>query len=87
MDIAILICCAIIIVLLIVLLIKSGNPGANRDNQETEELKKQIEFLRQSNESQNKLLMDQAVRQSETMVKQISVLGDSLRDILDPKNE
>lgn len=83
MDIAILICCAVIVVLLVVLLIKSGNTGAGRDNQEIEELKKQIEFLSQNNANQNKLLMDQTVRQSETMVKQISVLGDSLRDSQD----
>ena len=48
--------------------------------EEISELKKQIEFLSRNNGDQNKILMDQIVRQSETMVKQISMLGDSLRD-------
>lgn len=83
MDIVILICCAVNIVLLAVLLFRSVSAGKSSENQEISELKKQIEFLSQSNDNQNKVLLDQTVRQSEAMVKQIAVLGDSLRDSQD----
>ena len=80
MDIITLICCGIIIILLIVVLIRSNHQGMDSGIEEISELKKQIEFLSRNNGDQNKILMDQIVRQSETMVKQISMLGDSLRD-------
>ena len=80
MDIITLICCGIIIILLIVVLIRSNRQGMDSGIEEISELKKQIEFLSRNNGDQNKILMDQIVRQSETMVKQISMLGDSLRD-------
>lgn len=83
MDIVIFVCCLIILILIIILLIKSNNKSLNYKNEEIFELKKQIEYLIQNNANQNKILMDQAVRQTETMVKQISVLGDSLRDSQD----
>lgn len=83
MDIIILICGIIIIILLIILLFKFNGRNSDSDKSELNELKKQIEFLSQNNMNQNKTLMDQMARQNETMVNQISVLGNSLRDSQD----
>lgn len=80
MDIAMLIMCAVITVLLIALLIKTGSKNNSSDRLETEELKKQLEFLNLSTVNQNKMLMDQSARESDSVIKSISVLGDSLRD-------
>lgn len=77
MDILTLVCGILILILLIILLIKSAHQ--NNSTRALEELKKQVEFLSRSSTDQNKLLMDQSVRQSETMVNQISMLGNSLR--------
>ncbi|MDE5648991.1 MAG: hypothetical protein K2I33_03710, partial [Oscillospiraceae bacterium] len=83
MEIITLACCIIIVILLVILLIKSNNQKENYNSKEIAELQKQIEFLSQNNTNQNKLLMDQAARLNDTMVKAISVLGDSLRDSQD----
>lgn len=83
MEIITLVCCIMIVILLVILLIKSNNQKENYNSKEIAELQKQIEFLSQNNTNQNKLLMDQAARQNDTMVKAISVLGDSLRDSQD----
>lgn len=83
LEILTLVCCIIIIVLLVILLIKANNQNSNDNSKEIAELQKQIEILNHNNTTQNKILMDQSVRQSDTMVKAISVLGDSLRDSQD----
>lgn len=81
MEIIILVCGIVILILLVVLLIRGNGQRSSSAHTEMADLKKQIEFLEQNMDHQNKLLMDQAVRQNETMVNQISVLGDSLRDV------
>lgn len=78
MEIIILICCIIIIALLVALLIKVNMRTSDKNSSEIDELKMQIEILGQNSVSQNNLMMEQAIRQSESMVKQMSVMGDSL---------
>ena len=80
MEILILISCCLIILLLAVVLIRMNSGKNNRD---LTELKNKLELLQQNDSNQYKLLMDQLARQNETIVKQISVLGDSLRDALE----
>lgn len=72
-----LICCIVIIILLIVLLIKQGKASGGTDG--LDELKKQIEFLDLNGDKNNKLLMDNSARNNESVIKSITVLGDSLR--------
>lgn len=74
------ICCIVIIALLVLLVIKSGKTVTDNNNAEIEEFKKRLDILKSNLESQSKLLMNQAVAQGESTVKQISTLGNSLRD-------
>lgn len=91
METVILICCIVIIIMLAVLittvsgLSKKNNSDSNLH--ELDEIKKQIEFLGKNNTNHNKILLDQSVRQSETVVRQISVLGDSLRNSINIQQE
>lgn len=91
MEIIILVCSFIIIVMLAVILFTltkiSQKNTSSGNQQEIEELKKQIEFLGKNNENYNKILMDDSARQSESITKQISVLGDSLRNSINSQQE
>lgn len=91
METVILICCIVIIIMLVFLIsVISGLAKKNSSHGNTDELneiKKQIEFLGKNNTNHNKVLLDQSVRQSETVVRQISVLGDSLRNSINIQQE
>lgn len=91
METVILICSFIIMLMLaliIFILIKSAEKSATSDNKkEIEELKKQIEFLSKNNVNYSKMLIEQSSRQSEIIVRQISVLGDSLRSSINIQQE
>lgn len=91
METVILICCIVIIVMLVFLIsVLSGLAKKNDSHGNTDELneiKKHIEFLGKNNTNHNKVLLDQSVRQSETVVRQISVLGDSLRNSINIQQE
>lgn len=54
-----------------------------KESKEISELKRQIEFLNQNNINQNNMLTNQIASQGDSMVKQISILGNSLRDSQD----
>jgi len=75
--------CIFITVLLIAILIKCNNKSTNYDKNEIKEIKRQLEFLNQNNLNQNKYLMDQFVRQNDSIIKQMSILGESLRNSQD----
>ncbi len=83
MDIIILICCIIIISLLFILLVRLNQKKSRKESIAITELKRQIEFLNQNNINQNKMLANQIASQGDSMVKQISILGDSLRNSQD----
>lgn len=83
MEIIILICCIAIIIMLALVIAMLNKILGNGSNADFEELKKQIEFLSRDNENQSKAFLDQSARQSETIVSQITVLGDSLRHSMD----
>lgn len=91
MDIVILVCCILILLVLsfiVTLLLKSvGNDSDDDTEKEIAELKKQIEFLSKSNANHSKALLDQSARQSELIVRQITVLGDSLRNSMNIQQE
>lgn len=81
MDIVILICCVIIIALLVFSIMKSTKTVvSNNNNGEIEELNKKIDILKSNLDAQSNLLMNQSISQGNSTVKQISILGDSLRD-------
>lgn len=81
MDIVILICCIIIIALLVFSIMKSNKTVvSNNNNGEIEELNKKIDILKSNLDAQSNLLMNQSISQGNSTVKQISILGDSLRD-------
>lgn len=81
MDIVILICCIIIIALLVFSIMKSNKTAvSNNNNGEIEELNKKIDILKSNLDAQSNLLMNQSISQGNSTVKQISILGDSLRD-------
>ncbi|MGN1415789.1 MAG: DNA recombination protein RmuC [Oscillospiraceae bacterium] len=71
--------CAVIIVLLIVVLVQMKNLSGY-GSADIRDIKKQIEFMNRNDENNNRLLMDQTVRQHDSVVSSITVLGDSLRD-------
>ncbi len=70
----------VIIVLLIIVLLKLKNISKGFSSDELDEMKKQLEFMNRSDETNSRLLMDQTVRQHDSVVNSITVLGDSLRD-------
>ena len=81
MDIVILICCIFIIALLVFSIMKSNKTAvSNNNNGEIEELNKKIDILKSNLDAQSNLLMNQSISQGNSTVKQISILGDSLRD-------
>lgn len=83
MDIIILVLCIISTALLTAILIKTYSKAQNSDNNEITELKKQLEFLTQNNVNMNNMLTNQIISQRDSMIKQLSILGDSLRDSQD----
>lgn len=83
MDIILLACSCIIIIMLVVIFIKLNISNSSNNDNRIDELQKRIEFLTQDSNNQNKILLDNAARQTETTIKQISVLGDSIRDSQD----
>ncbi|MCM1133499.1 MAG: DNA recombination protein RmuC [Ruminococcus flavefaciens] len=90
MEIIILICCVAIIIMLaliIAMLLKSADRKSGNNSKEIAELRKQLDFLSKNNAENNKLLLEQSARQSETLVRQISVLGDSLRSSVNLQQE
>ena len=78
LEIVILLCCIVCVILLIVLLMKKTN--GNAAEQEIRRLEQALEQLSSRYDMQSKQLMDQSVRQNDSVVHNISILGDSLRD-------
>ena len=84
MEIAILICCAAIMILLILILSRLSGMKSGGDNGEWErELEKRVDLLRENSSSESRQILDQITRQSETTVRQVSTLGDGLRESQD----
>lgn len=88
----ILACCGVIILLLLFLLFRPAASGAekaelDRVNASCENLGRELALLRESSAGENRQLMDQATRQSETTVNQVMKLGDGLRDSLHQQQE
>ncbi|MDE5570176.1 MAG: DNA recombination protein RmuC [Ruminococcus sp.] len=88
MDIAIIICSIVIIFMLVIVIAMmmkleekiKNNKGAEK---EIDELKKQIEFINRSSANHSRAVLEQSAQQSELIVRQITVLGDSLRNSMD----
>ena len=81
MDIIILVLCIVIAVLLVLLLVKVNAQGSSSGD--LSELRKQADFLSRSSSEQSRLITDQLSQQRDSMVTQMTVLGDSLRDSQD----
>jgi DNA recombination protein RmuC len=82
MNIVILICCVLIIILLILLLLRVSKP--TRNTQELDELKKQLNYIKDNADNQHKTVMDQINRQntgiSTAIVQNMTLLSQNLRD-------
>ncbi|MDE6784508.1 MAG: DNA recombination protein RmuC [Ruminococcus sp.] len=63
----------------ILIILKMAGNNKDISKKDISELKKLFEILRYTNENQNKQLMDQSVRMSDSIVSQISLLGSELR--------
>lgn len=62
------------------LILKSAGKNRGNGKKELSEMKKQLELLNRSSETQNRLMLEQSVRMGESVVNQISVLGGELRN-------
>lgn len=84
METIVLVCCIVIILMLaliIAMLMKIADKCTDKgDKDEIAELKKQIEFMGRNSVNHSKSVLEQSARQSELIVRQITVLGDSLRN-------
>ncbi len=77
MDTVILICCGAILILLIVVLVRSFSGSGKGD---LNQLENEIIRLQENSTGANRQLMDQVARQSEASVRQVSLLGDGIRE-------
>lgn len=80
METVILICCIAIIALLIVILIKQF---AGSQTHGSDEIKNALERLSETRESDNRMLLEQSSRQSESTANQIDRLGRGIRESQD----
>lgn len=80
METVILICCIVIIALLIAVLIKQF---AGSQSRASDEIKNALERISETRESDNRMLMEQSSRQSESTVNQIDRLGRDIRESQD----
>ena len=78
METVILVCCAVNFVLLIFVLIRLLKPNSDNFSGRINELKNQIEVLKQTNEGDSRSLLDQLTRQGDSSAKQIETIGNSL---------
>ena len=82
-EILALVCSGINVVLLIIMLVlQSKRKNDNRQEkieEEIGEISQNVEFLKQQSESNSKTLMDEVSRVNDSVVKNISMLGDNLR--------
>lgn len=83
MELAMLICCGISIILLIALLMKRNGSESSGIN----ELKSQIDRQNSEGQSRDKMILDQIVRQNESVVNSVSILGNDVRGAQDKQQE
>lgn len=74
MDIAIMIACAVNFILLVILLVKAFGRKSDGSAEKIDEIKNQLEVLRQTSSTDNSRIMEQSARQGEIAVKQITTL-------------
>lgn len=67
------------LIFLVLLIFKTAGRGKGISKKDISELKKLLEILSHTNDNQNRQLMDQSVRMSDSVVSQISLLGSELR--------
>ena len=74
------VCAVACVILLVIIWKKLSEIMSHPQNSNTSEMKKQLEMMQQNLDHQNQMLMDQSARQSELSVRQISVVGNHLRE-------
>lgn len=83
MEIATLICLIVVILLLIYLILR----GNKADNSGIDELKRNLDVQNAENQSRDKMILDQIVRQNESTLKSVSMLGSNVRSAQDSQQE
>lgn len=68
-----------LILFTILLIVKAAGKNRGAGKKDISDMRKQIELLSRTSENQNRLIMEQSVRMSESVVNQISNLGGELR--------
>lgn len=80
----ILIICALLnlalLAFLITLIVRAAEKSRGFGKKDISEMKKQLDVLSRTSENQNRLIMEMSVKMSDSIVRQISVLGGELRE-------
>lgn len=83
MDVILIICALLNLALLsflITLIVRAAEKSRGFGKKDISEMKKQLDVLSRTSENQNHLIMEMSVKMSDSIVRQISVLGGELRE-------
>ncbi len=83
MDVILIICALLnlaLLAFLITLIVRAAEKSRGFGKKDISEMKKQLDVLSRTSENQNRLIMEMAVKMSDSIVRQISVLGGELRE-------
>ncbi len=82
MDVILIICSLLnlaLLAFLITLIVRAAEKSRGFGKKDISEMKKQLDVLSRTSENQNRLIMEMSVKMSDSIVRQISVLGGELR--------
>lgn len=83
MDVILIICSLLnlaLLAFLITLIVRAAEKSRGFGKKDISEMKKQLDVLSRTSENQNRLIMEMSVKMSDSIVRQISVLGGELRE-------
>lgn len=83
MDVILIICALLnlaLLAFLITLIVRAAEKSRGFGKKDISEMKKQLDVLSRTSENQNRLIMEMSVKMSDSIVRQISVLGGELRE-------
>lgn len=83
MDIILIICALLnlsLLAFLITLIARNAEKNRGFGKKDISEMKKQLDVLSRTSENQNRLIMEMSVKMSDSVVRQISMLGGELRE-------
>ncbi len=83
MDVILIICALLnlaLLAFLITLIVRAAEKSRGFGKKDISEMKKQLDVLSRTSENQNRIMMEMAVKISDSVVRQISMLGGELRE-------